>query len=333
MTVDHVPDAANAATDKGPEPAAKNTDWTVYHNKYLTELATEQPELRTEQTRIKISTRKRRVTNLRKPAVVQESLDFWSFAGAAANVVMQLGWPEVGYGVMESKVDTGALMLHPWKRARTTTQYLAVAILGTDEEKAAFREAVNSAHRHVRDDERSPVKYNAFNRELQLWVAACLFIGIEDSHQLLHGVMAPEEAEGFYQSCKTLGTSLQVPEEMWPPTRADFDFYWNSACQRVVIDDTTCDFLNDLVELRMITPLLRLPFSNLLRFLTIGFLPPLFHAQLGLEWTDDDRRRFEHLFTFVSVVNKFLPKFIRFGGSRWLMRDLKHRIKHDKAMI
>ncbi|MBM7367273.1 oxygenase MpaB family protein [Gordonia hydrophobica] len=327
MSVDHLP--AAPAT----EPDSETNAWTKYHLKYLPDLDTAVPELTTAQTRIKISTRKRRVTSLRKPAVVQEALDFWGFAGAAANVVMQLGWPEVGYGVMESKVETGALMVHPWKRARTTTQYLAVAILGTDEEKAKFREAVNSAHRHVRDDGRSPVKYNAFNRELQLWVAACLYIGIEDSHQLLSGVMNEEEAEVFYQSCKTLGTSLQVPDEMWPPTRADFDHYWNYACQRVVIDDTTCDFLNDLVDLRMIHPLIRLPFANLLRFLTIGFLPPLFHAQLGLEWTDDDRRRFEHLFTFVSVVNKFLPKFIRFGGSRWLLRDLQHRIKHDKAMI
>ncbi|WP_050792823.1 oxygenase MpaB family protein [Gordonia neofelifaecis] len=308
-------------------------DWTKYHTKYLTDLDVAVPEVTTAQTRIKISTRKRRATSVRKPPVVQEALDFWSFAGAAANVVMQLGWPEVGYGVMESKVETGALTKHPWKRARTTTQYLAVAILGSPEEQEAFREAVNSAHRHVRSDPRSPVKYNAFNRELQLWVAACLYVGIEDSHQLLSGVMTEEEAETFYQSAKTLGTSLQVPNEMWPPTRVEFDRYWNYACQRVVIDDTTCDFLNDLVDLKMISPLIRLPFVNLLRFLTIGFLPPMFRAQLGLEWTEDDRRRFEHLFTFVSIVNKFLPKSIRFGGSRWLMRDLRRRMKHDKDMI
>ena len=300
---------------------------------YLPNLDEETPELTTARTRIKITTRKRRATSRRHPAVIQEALDFWSFAGAAANVVMQLGWPEVAYGVMESRVESGALMKHPWKRGRTTAQYLGVAILGTEEEKKAFREAVNSAHRHVRSDEKSPVKYNAFNRELQLWVAACLFVGIEDSHQLLHGVMEPDEAEAFYQSAKTLGTTLQVTEDMWPATRAEFDHFWNVASQRIVIDDTTCEFLNDLVDLKMINPLIRLPFVNLLRFLTIGFLPPLFHDQLGLEWTEDDRRRFQHLFTFVSVVNKFLPKWIRFGGTRILMGDLRRRIKHDRAMI
>ena len=58
-------------------------------------------------------------------------MDFWAFAAGAANVIMQLSWPQVGYGVVESKVDSGDLLKHPWKRARTTFQYLAVAILGT----------------------------------------------------------------------------------------------------------------------------------------------------------------------------------------------------------
>jgi uncharacterized protein (DUF2236 family) len=54
---------------------------------------------------------------------------------------------------------------------------------------------------------------------------------------------------------------------------------------------------------------------------------------LGLEWTEDDRRRFQHLFTFVSIVNKFLPRFLRQGATRVLMKDLKFRMKHQRDMI
>lgn len=88
------------------------------------------------------------------------------FAGTA-NTIMQLGRPEVGYGVIESKVDDGAVTKVPRKRFRTTVTYLAVALLGTDEERAAYRRAVNRQHRQVRSDEHSPVDYNAFLRELQ----------------------------------------------------------------------------------------------------------------------------------------------------------------------
>lgn len=78
-----------------------------------------------------------------EPVKVADAMDFWSFAAGAANVIMQLSRPGVGHGVVESRVDSGNLMKHPWKRARTTFQYLAVAIFGTDGDRAAFREAVD----------------------------------------------------------------------------------------------------------------------------------------------------------------------------------------------
>ncbi|MGO4203438.1 oxygenase MpaB family protein [Rhodococcus sp. TAF43] len=294
------------------------------------DLAGAEPRLTNERTRIRIATAPRRA---RGPARISDALDFWSFAGGAANVVMQLSWPEVGHGVAESKVESGSLVKHPWKRARTTFTYLSVAILGTDDECRAYREAVNGAHRYVRSDENSPVTYNAFHRELQLWVAACLFIGFEDTHQLLHGKMTPAQAEEFYRSSSTLGTTLQVTEDMWPATRADFDRYWNIACERVAIDDTVRGYLTDLIGLRMVSWPLRLVFGDLLQFLTAGFLAPLFREQLGLEWSEDDRRRFEHLFIFVAFVNRFVPRFVRHLPSRVLMRDLQRRIRRGRRLV
>lgn len=298
---------------------------------YLDDAVDAEPALTSARTRIRITSGPNRWS--RKKHVLSDAIDFWSFAGAAANVIMQLGWPEVAYGVMESKVPSGALVHHPWKRARTTTQYLAVAILGTDEECMAFREAVNGAHRQVRSDENSPVKYNAFNRELQMWVAACLYVGIEDSYQLLHGTLNENQIEDFYATASKLGTTLQVTEEMWPTTRADFDVYWNRGCERVVFDEASKKFIDDLVGLKMINLPMRLIFRNLLKFLTIGTLPPYFRDQLGYEWSEADRRRFEHLFVFVSFVNRFIPKFIRHGGSHALMVDLRRRLKTDRNII
>ena len=263
-------------------------------------------------------------------------MDFWSFAaGAASNVIMQLSWPEVGHGVVESKVDSGNLMKHPWKRARTTFQYLAVAILGSAQDRAAIREAVDGAHRHVKSAPQSPLQYNAFDRELQMWVAACLFVGLEDTYQLLRGEMTAEQAEQFYRSAWTLGTTLQVTEDQWPPTRTEFDAFWNAACQRVAIDETVRRYLLDLVNLRMINPVLRLPFRPLLKFLTVGFLAPVFRDALGVQWrwTDAKQRRFECLFLLVAFVNRFLPGFIRQGGSYLLLADVRSRVRAHRALV
>lgn len=262
-----------------------------------------------------------------------DALDFWSFAAGAANVIMQLSRPGVGHGVVESKVDSGNLLKHPWKRARTTFQYIAVAVLGTPEDRAAFREAVNTAHRHVKSGPDSPVRYNAFDRDLQMWVAACLFVGLEDTYQLLRGEMTAEQAEQFYRSAWTLGTTLQVSEDQWPPTRAEFDVYWAEACGHVSMDDRVRDYLGDLLDLRMINPVLGLPFRPLLKFLTVGFLAPVFRDAMGVPWSDLRQTLFERLFQLVAFANRFLPVFIRQGGSYVLLADVRRRVRRQRALV
>lgn len=262
-----------------------------------------------------------------------DAIDFWSFAAGAANVVMQLSVPGVGYGVVESKVDSGNLLKHPWKRARTTFQYLAVAIIGTSEDRAAYRAAVDGAHRHVKSSPDSPVRYNAFDRDLQMWVAACLFVGLEDTYQLLRGEMTREQAERFYRSAWTLGTTLQVTEEQWPSTRADFDDYWVGACDRVAMDAPVRTYLHDLLDLSMINPVLGLPFRPLLKFLTAGFLAPRFREALDVTWGPRRQWLFESLFLTVAFVNRFLPVFVRQGGSHVLLADVRRRVRAGRAPI
>jgi uncharacterized protein (DUF2236 family) len=234
---------------------------------------------------------------------------------------------------VESRVESGALMEHPWKRLRTTAQYMAVAVLGTDEERAAYRDAVNVVHRQVRSTANSPVSYNAFDRNLQLWVAACLFVFYEDTYQLLRGKMTEEQAENFYQHARPLGTTLQVTDEQWPATRAEFDTYWNATRQTLELDDVVRDYLMRLINLKMINPVFRVIFGPLLRFLTIGFLAPRFRELLGVEWSQTEQRQFENLFLFVSFVNRFIPGFLRTVNYRVLMADVRYRIRRRKALI
>src|SRR6476619_4429331 len=132
--------------------------------------------------------------------------------GGMANVIMQLSWPGVGYGVMESKVEDGSALKHPVKRARTTYTYIAVALLGNDDDRKAFRKAVNRQHAQVRNDadSKSPVAYSAMDPRLQLWVAACLYYGTVDFLERLHGPMDDATADAIYAYSARFGTTLQV---------------------------------------------------------------------------------------------------------------------------
>jgi uncharacterized protein (DUF2236 family) len=166
-----------------------------------------------------------------------------------------------------------------------------------------------------------------------MWVTACLFVGLEDTYQLLRGEMTAEQAEQFFRSAWTLGTTLQVTEEQWPPTRADFDVYWKDACLRVAIDDRVRAYLQDLLNLRMINPVLALPLRPLLKFLTTGFLAPVFRYAMGMQWSGFKQRQFERLFLLVAFVNRFLPVFIRQGGSYVLLTDVGRRVRDHRALV
>ncbi|CDO09173.1 DUF2236 domain-containing protein [Mycolicibacterium cosmeticum] len=254
-----------------------------------------------------------------------------------ANVIMQLARPGVGYGVMESRVDSGRVDLHPIKRARTTFTYLAVAGRGSDAQKAAFRRAVNRAHAQVYSTEDSPVQYNAFDKDLQLWVAACLYKGAVDVHRLFVGEMDEETADQHYREGMTLGTTLQVSPEMWPADRAAFDKYWAESLEQVHIDDAVREYLYPIAVARLRG--LQLP-GPLQRYaeewaglITTGFLPQRFRDEMRLPWDARRQRRFHRLMTVLRTVNNAMPGFVRQFPFNVLLKDLDWRIRTGRPLI
>jgi uncharacterized protein (DUF2236 family) len=254
-----------------------------------------------------------------------------------ANVIMQLARPGVGYGVMESRVESGRVDLHPIKRARTTFTYLAVAMAGTDVQKAAFRRAVNRAHAEVYSMPDSPVEYNAFDPDLQLWVAACLYKGGVDFYRMFVGEMDEQEADRHYRDGMVLGTTLQVPPEMWPPDRAAFDRYWQGQLEKVHIDDSVRDYLYPIAVARMRgialpEPLRRLP-ESLALLITAGFLPQRFRDEMRFSWDAAKQRRFDRLIAVLRRVNNAMPRFVRHFPFNVLLWDLDHRIKTGRPLV
>lgn len=251
----------------------------------------------------------------------------------AANVVMQLSLPPVGHGVVESTVESGQLARHPLKRTRTTLSYLAVALLGDDADRQRYRQAVNRSHSAVRSSPDSPVAYNAFDRRLQLWVAACLYVGLEDVHTRLHGPLAPGEAEDLYQRAATLGTTLQVRAADWPPDRVAFDRYWQEGLTAASIDPTVRDHLDAVVTLRHLPPPLPQLLGRGSRFLTIGFLPDVLRAQMGYGWSATDQRRFDRLVGAVFAATRRLPGPLRRFPFNVLLQDVRRRHRRGRPLV
>ncbi|MBF6169914.1 oxygenase MpaB family protein [Nocardia blacklockiae] len=254
--------------------------------------------------------------------------------GGPANVVMQLSLPPVGRGVVESTVDSGRFTLHPRKRGRTTLTYLAVAVLGTDDDRAAYRAAVDTSHRQVRSRPGSAVRYNAFDPRLQLWVAACLYRGTVDSLTFLYGGIDEQTADELYRDAARFGTTLQMRPELWPRDRTAFDEYWNSMLPRLSLDaEVRAYLLDQVIDLGPYRRYERLLFRRVNRFFTTGYLPQPFRDQLGLPWNARRQRAFELVMRGLGLLCAALPERWRLHPFERYLHDMRLRRAQGKSLV
>jgi uncharacterized protein (DUF2236 family) len=269
----------------------------------------------------------------RRPTRVVDLLNPAAVLLPAANVIMQLAAPAVGYGVVESPVDSGNVYRHPFKRARTTGTYLAAATLGTDDDRALIRAEVDRVHALVRSNGSSPVSYNAFDPKLQLWVAACLYRYYVDMHESLYGPLDDVAADAVYQDARKLGTTLQVREAMWPADRAAFDEFWKRSLDRLRIDPPVREHLHGVASMAFLPAPLRLLAGPFNLFATTGFLPTEFREHMGLSWTVAQQRRFDWLLNGLRVADRVIPRDLWVLGYRLYLWDMRSRARRGRRVV
>jgi uncharacterized protein (DUF2236 family) len=266
----------------------------------------------------------RRVTDLLNPAAALLP---------AANVIMQLAAPGVGYGVLESPVDSGNVYKHPFKRARTTGTYLAAATLGTESDRALIRKEVDRVHAMVRSRGGSAVSYNALDPRLQLWVAACLYRYYVDMHEFLYGPLDDESADAVYADARTLGTTLQVREDMWPADRSAFEAYWKQSLDHLRIDPPVREHLRGVAGMAFLPAPLRALAGGFNLFATTGFLPDEFRAHMHLAWSSEQQRRFEWLLSGLRIADRVIPREVWLLGYQLYLWDMRIRNHRGKRIV
>ena len=249
-----------------------------------------------------------------------------------ANVIMQLALAPVGYGVLESKVESGQVTRHPIKRFRTTFTYISAAMYGDENERSRYRDAVNGSHKYVRSDATSPVKYNAFDKDLQLWVAACLYYGTVDIVEKLHGPMPDERADALYEYAARYGTTLQMTPDMWPADREAFGKYWDDMVDGLSIDAPVREYLRSLTTREHMPRPLR-GSTRFNEWVTTGFLPQRFRDEMGYSWTAADQVRFDRMMRRIGAVQRRLPRPLRRFPFNWFLWDLRLRIGLNRRLV
>jgi uncharacterized protein (DUF2236 family) len=267
------------------------------------------------------------------PAELRELLTPAAAALGGANIIMQLAQLPVGRGVAESRVESGSLYQHPIKRARTTFGYVMIALFGTDEEREALGDAVTAVHKQVRSLPADPVRYTAMDPKMQLWVAACIYRGLEDAVSLLYSEAPPGLLDLAYRHGARIATMLQVHADMWPADRASFAAYWDDAVTRIEMDDVTRTYLYDFAGLGWLPQPVPVLFGSFHRAITAGFLPAPFRDELGLPWGRREQRIFAANQRFLRLLNTVTPGPLRRLPFTIYLWDMRRRIRNDRNIL
>jgi len=237
------------------------------------------------------------------------------YFGAGATVAWQMAMPGVGRGVARHSQT----LQRPLDRLRATMGYVYAVTLGDEADRQRIAGHVNRAHRPVRGD-----GYSAFDRDLQLWVAATLYRGALDVHALSAGPVAPEHRESLYRQAWAFGRTLQVRDDQWPPDTAAFDRWWHARERALSVDPQVRAYLRAVLDGRHAPWYLR-PAMPLQRFVTRGLLPPRLRALFGLPWSGRDERNWRRFRRWAPRLYWAMPRLLRHWPAQHYLGQLRSR--------
>lgn len=249
--------------------------------------------------------------------------EFGLMLGSGSAVMYQLAVWGVGKGVAEHSTT----MQRPVDRLRTTLTYVYVMGLGTDEERDKVARMVNRAHVPVRGE-----GYSAFDPELQLWVAATLAEVAREMYERIFGPLDPATLEHLYREGWVYGTALQVKPEMWPPTRAEFDAYWERMQGEFRSDPQIQRYARALLSTKDATWFVK-PLTPLISLVTRGNLSPAAREVLALPWSAKEQRRYDLFWRVVRVVYPRVPRWLRALPARVAMVEARWRMRTGRRVI
>lgn len=244
--------------------------------------------------------------------------------GAGSTVLNQLAMKGVGLGVAEHSTT----LARPADRLRTTLTYVYVMILGTDAERDTIRRLVNRAHASVRSEGR----YSAYDKDLQLWVAATLAQNGAFIYEKTFGPMSTSSREQVYRDAQIFGNALQVDPAMWPATLSDFESYWKESLGRMEPDPAVQKYVSLLLDATS-QPLLIRPLMGLQSLMSRGNIDPQVREVLGLPWTERDQRRYDRFWKVFPPIYRRIPRVLRQLPPRLILVEMRLRMRFNRRVI
>lgn len=233
--------------------------------------------------------------------------------GGLRAILLQVADPVVAAAVAEHSNFAN----RPLSRLNNTLTFVYGVMLGTPDEAALVAKYTRRAHARIPE---------ANDPDRQLWVAATLYQTALRVYERAHAPLSPTDAQAVLSSYAALGTSLEVPLDRWPATRALFDEYWTDAVAALEVGPAARQVAYDLFHPVTAPRWMRaaLPLAALLTADLLG--APLREAY-GMPWSRHRARRASAAWSLIRVLVRVLPARVLTAPSRRYLASLRARMR------
>lgn len=201
--------------------------------------------------------------------------------GAGTALLLQLAHPSIAQGVH----DHSNYEHRPLDRLFGTLYATSAVVFGSRGDAAAIGSAIGRVHTKVNGP-----GYSALDPDLLCWVNATLLGTAAHLYQRLIRPLSPAELDAFVADSRRVGEVFGCPIDAQPATWNEFDRYWQTTIDALVVGDVAREVAGSLLSGQglPLRPLWK-PSLVFARALTAATLPPRLRDDYGLPWGRVDR--------------------------------------------
>ncbi|MGQ0591182.1 MAG: oxygenase MpaB family protein [Gammaproteobacteria bacterium] len=233
-------------------------------------------------------------------------------------ILLQLAHPLVARGVADH--STFRTERYGWRhRLRRTVDAMLRLSFGTERDAQVALERINAIHDRVHGHlpEAAGIfptgtPYSAHDPALLMWVHATLVHMNLRVYELFVDRVAPEDRDRYCaEEATAIEGGLGIPVGWLPRSATELDRYLDGMLARgeIAVTDTTRTLARAILHPHV--PRLGAPATTVLRFITIGLLPPAIRAGYGFPWSARRDTALRGLAWQVRALLRLTPPVLR----------------------
>jgi uncharacterized protein (DUF2236 family) len=237
-------------------------------------------------------------------------------------LILQVAHPVVGAAVS----DHSTFRSDPWTRLARTVRSVNRLVFGPAPTASAEGRRLRQVHGRIRGVDGGGNPYHALQPDAYAWVHLTLVHFFVEVQRVLGQPLRAGQRQQLYREWRRVGCLLGVRDDNLPPDWPAFRRYFDDTVARTLennraVQDVLAAVAHPSSPFFSLPPVAWRPLADraggLALLFTVGTLPPLLRARIGLRWTAQDAAQADRHATRLRALFSVLPPPVLTQPAAW----------------